>query len=257
MPRLHVEQLALWKRSGFLHVPGLLDAPRTQALQTWIDEIATDEVTGFRHHDEETRTGVRRCRTEDLVDHHIGLDELLRRGTIPDITAELVGEPVLLYKEKVNYKPPGGAGFHPHQDAAAYRFISKHVTCMIAVDPATRESGCLELAAGRFNELLPPDETGCIAEHAATALAWTAVEMEPGDALWFHSRAPHRSPSNGSSQSRRALFATYNAASEGDARARYYADRERQLREGGATTGRISTIGHFAGRTAPVETETP
>ena len=38
----------------------------------------------------------------------------------------------MLYEEKVNHEAPGGAGYAPHQDARAYRFVDRHVcpTCM-------------------------------------------------------------------------------------------------------------------------------
>ena len=62
----------------------------------------------------------------------------------------------MLYKEKVNYKHPGGAGFAPHQGAPAYRFVDHHVSCMVPLDPATEASGCLWVAAGHDRGLPTP-----------------------------------------------------------------------------------------------------
>jgi 2-aminoethylphosphonate dioxygenase len=66
---------------------------------------------------------------------------------------------------------------------------------------------------------------------------------------------PHRSGPNRTAHPRRALYLTYNAASEGNLRQAYYDDRERQLAQRSASTtgektARISTIGHFLGERA-------
>ena len=69
--------------------------------------------------------------------------------------------------------------------------------------------------------------------------------MRAGDALWFHSRTPHRSAANSSSEDRRAIFPTYNALREGDLRDAYYRQKSLEFAEMGAA--RVSLIGDFEG----------
>ena len=45
------------------------------------------------------------------------------------------------------------------------------------------------------------------------------------DAIFFNSYTPHRSGPNMTNNRRRVLYVTYNAASEGDHRREYYADK--------------------------------
>jgi ectoine hydroxylase-related dioxygenase (phytanoyl-CoA dioxygenase family) len=177
---------------------------------------------------------------------------LLTEGPIVEMASELLGQPAVLFKEKINYKHPGGAGFAAHQDQVAYPQITRSVTCLLAVDAAGADNGCLEFAAGGHEVLLTPDSEGCIPRHVAAALSWTATPVEAGSLVWFHGLAPHRSGPNRTSRSRRAVYVTYNARSEGDARAAYYADKRRVLKAAppGARE-RISLIGHFQGRPAP------
>ena len=113
-----------------------------------------------------------------------------------DTASALLGEPAVLYKEKINYKLAGGAGYTAHQDAPAYRFVEQHISCMVAIDDATLDNGCLEVASGMHAAVLPMDETGCIRDDVASALQWTPVELRAGQTLWFHSRTPHRSGPN-------------------------------------------------------------
>jgi len=51
------------------------------------------------------------------------------------------------------------------------------------------------------------------------------VPTAPGDVLFFDSYAPHASKPNLTRDQRRILYLTYNLASDGDHRARYYADK--------------------------------
>jgi hypothetical protein len=220
-------------------------------LRSWVDEVAAwpDGAGPWLHHRELTETGPQLCRTENFVPFHDGLRALLTTGGMIDTASALLGEPAVLYKEKVNYKLPGGAGYAPHQDAPAYRFVQTHVSCMVAVDDATIDNGCLEVASGQHHELLPTDAAGCIRADVVAALEWRPVEVRAGETLWFHSRTPHRSGPNLGATPRRALYPTYNALREGDLRAAYYAQKRSELEVAGDSDRvAVSLIGDFQGR---------
>lgn len=254
---LDEQQIAAWRRDGFLHAPNLLDRDIAAKLDSWIAELAASDHAEILQHHEMTDAGPQLARTENFATLHSGLGALVREGRVLAAGAELADEPIVLYKEKVNYKLPGGAGFAPHQDATAYKFVDTHLTCMIAIDDATVENGCLELAAGQHGELLPDNGDGCLTSEIEAQLEWKFVEMAAGDVLWFHSRTPHRSGPNRSAGPRRALFLTYNAASEGDLRSAYYADKIARLQNlADGEHARVSTIGHFQGREVS-DNETP
>jgi hypothetical protein len=216
------------------------------AVVAWVEEVAAwpDGGGEWLHHRELTDHGPQLCRTENFVPFHEGLRALLTTGTMLATASALLGQPAVLYKEKINYKLPGGAGYSPHQDAPAYRFVDIHVSCMVAVDDALVGNGCLEVVSGRHHELLPTDDTGCIRPDVAAAMDWAAVEVRAGETLWFHSRTPHRSGPNLGATPRRALYPTYNALAEGDLRAAYYEQKRAELGDRAA----VSLIGDFQGR---------
>jgi len=229
-----------------------LDADGVEDLRRWIDEVAAwpDDAGDWLHHRELTDDGPRLCRSENFTPFHDGLRALLTTGPMLDTASALLGEPAVLYKEKVNYKLPGGAGYAPHQDAPAYPFVAAHVSCMIAVDDATVDNGCLEVVSGRHYDVLPMDDVGCVRADVVEQLDWAAVEVRAGETLWFHSRTPHRSGPNTSTTARRALYPTYNALSEGDLREDYYCEKLAEFAKrsaGGSHTG-VSLIGDFQGR---------
>ncbi len=93
-------------------------------------------------------------------------------------------------------------------------------SAFIAVDPATRENGCMQVLKGshhlgRIDHVLTGDQAGADLERVHEAekrLELVHVEMEPGDVLFFHANLLHRSDQNRSENPRWAMICCYNAA---------------------------------------------
>ena len=243
-----------WERTGFLRVEGFLRDRALVDVREWVGEVEAWPAGAGEcfQHDEMTDRGPRRARSENFALAHPGLRPLLTQGALVRMASDLLGEPAVLYKEKINYKHPGGGGYAAHQDARGYPNVTRTITCLLAVDDATPKNGCLELAAGYHTALLPSDAEACVPAELAATLAWTPVPLAAGDLLWFHCLAPHRSGPNRSATPRRGLYLTYNALAEGDLRAAYYAGKREAFAKLGHRTGtgaeRLSLVGHFRGR---------
>jgi hypothetical protein len=241
-----------FEADGYVVLRQALAPARVAEIAGWVDEVAgwSDGSGPGLHHFEQTDDGPALARSEDLIGHHDGLRALLTEGPLPEQAGELLGEPAVLYKEKVNYKQPGGAGFAPHQDAPAYRFVDFHVSCMLPLEPATEASGCLWVADGRPREVLAMDGLRGLAPEVVAGFEWQPVELAPGDLLWFDSYVPHRSDTNVTAVARRALYLTYNAASAGDFRTTYYEDKEATFADldGEGDRARLSITDDFLGR---------
>jgi ectoine hydroxylase-related dioxygenase (phytanoyl-CoA dioxygenase family) len=241
---------------GWLVLREAVDPVELGRIEAGVGKVAAWAANGGPglHHFEQTDTGAVLARSEDFVSHDESLRRFICDGLISAVLADLFGEPAVLFKEKINYKHPGGGGFAPHQDATAYRFVDHHISCMAPLDPATVASGCLYVAPGFTRGQLPTDERGRIEETSAAALDWAPVLLEPGDLLFFDSYTPHYSETNTTSRSRRAAYLTYNAASRGDFRAQYYADKSAEFAAAGddfdGERVRISISDDFLGRPA-------
>ena len=247
------EAVAHFNETGWL-LTSTLDADGVEELRSWVDAIAEWGDDGeWLHHREMTDEGPKLCRSENIIPFHEGMRNLLTGGALLADASALLGETAVLYKEKINYKLPGGAGYAPHQDAPAYPFVASHVSCMVAIDDSTAANGCLEVVSGMHREILPMDEVGCVRADVVAEMEWHTVEVAAGQTLWFHSRTPHRSGPNNSPASRRALYPTYNALSEGDLREAYYREKLDAFATGDGVGGhvQVSLIGDFQGR--PVE----
>ena len=247
------DQQAFFAEHGYLVLRGVLPREQVVALQAAVGRFERYAIMGTpgMHHFEQTEASVRLARSEDLIPHDDVLRDFICAGDLVAWLGELFGEDAVLYKEKVNYKHPGGGGFAPHQDAPAYRFVDHHISAMVPLDAATVASGCLYVASGHTRGTLP-NARGRIEPEVAATLTWSPVEVFPGDVLIFDSYAPHRSETNTTDHPRRALYLTYNARSGGDHRARYYADKKAEFAAADGTFGgdrvRISVNDDFEGK---------
>lgn len=252
---LTAAQRAAFARDGWLVLRGALSADQVAQVTAWVEQVdAWARVDGpGMHHFEQTSQGPALARSEDWVPHHPALARFVCDDAVIRWVGELLGEPAVLYKEKINHKHPGGAGFAPHQDAPAYRFVDHHISVMVPVDPATQRSGGLSFARG-FEQGRMPETRGRLDDSVVAALAWQPVDAQPGDVVLFDSYAPHRSGTNHSDRARRTLYLTYNAASAGDLRERYYADKRAEFSAAGHSfdgeRARISVNDDFLGKPA-------
>ncbi len=148
---------------------------------------------------------------------------VVRSERVAGNMAKLLGDEVYHYHHKMMLKEPyvGGA-WEWHQDYGYwYDFGCLYPdmgSCFIAVDPATRANGCLQVLPrshhlGRINHMKIGGQTGADPERVAAAierLPIVHVEMQPGDALFFHGNLLHRSDQNTSPNPRWSLICCYN-----------------------------------------------
>ena len=63
----------------------------------------------------------RLSRLEAFYDHHEGLKKVIE-GKVGKAVGDLIEEEAVIYKEKINFKYPGGTGYTAHQDGPAGYF---------------------------------------------------------------------------------------------------------------------------------------
>lgn len=231
LPVLDVAGLEVFARDGFVVVPGMVSRRRMAEISRWTDEIVSwPEVPG-RHmvyREDSLIDSSRRVlsRIENFCPHHSGFDALLAGGSVLQCVSQLFGEPAVLFKDKINFKEPGGDGFKAHQDVQAgwSDYAPLHITMLLSIDDATKDNGCLELAPGRHKEGLLGNMWEPLTE---TGIEYRSCPTESGDVVFFDSYVPHQSGPNLSPRKRRVLYVTYNRLADGDQRKRYFAEKRR------------------------------
>ena len=230
---LSQEQIEQFHRDGFLVVRGMYNSDEMKDIERWTSEVAgSPEKPGhyMMYFESSKQDGSRIIsRIEDFVSFHEGFARLITRRRMQQAVSDLFGESAVLFKDKINFKLPGGDGFKEHQDVQAGwdDYGKLHITAMIAIDETNAENGSVEMIPGMHKQGLLGKMWAPLTDTDTSNASYQPVHCQPGDAVFFDSYAPHRSLPNKTDQARRVLYITFNATSDGDQRAQYYADKRK------------------------------
>jgi ectoine hydroxylase-related dioxygenase (phytanoyl-CoA dioxygenase family) len=228
---LSKQQIEQFHRDGFLFVRALYSADEMKEISQWTDEVAgSPEKAGhyMMYFESSKQDGSRIIsRIEDFVSFHAGFAELITSRRMSQAVSDLFGEKAVLFKDKINFKLPGGDGFKEHQDVQAGwdDYADLHITVLIAIDETNTEKGSVEMIPGMHKQGLLGEMWEPLTDSDTNDADYVPVHCQPGDAVFFDSYTPHRSMPNKSNQARRVLYITFNGVSEGDHRVKYYADK--------------------------------
>jgi hypothetical protein len=218
--------------TGWLVRRNFFDAHETAKIAQWTDEVtAMPEVPGKQmvYYEPSLIDPAKRViqRIENFCPYHERFDALVRGSRLVRTVSQLLGAPSCLFKEKINYKMAGGAGFEPHQDQQAgwSRYAPIFVTALVCIDHANLANGCLEMPTVRRLSGLIGEEWRPLTAEEMASFELVPVETVPGDVIFFDSYVPHASKPNLTSDARRILYLTYNRLSDGDYRAQYFAEK--------------------------------
>lgn len=230
------QQIAEFRQRGFIIVKGFFDREVMRRLEAWLEELAhkqpapEEEAKYYETSPIHGRPVLVRMENA-LGPHNAEMTQLLTGGDTEACLTQLLGEAPLLFKDKVNYKPPGGRADKLHQDQAAgwNAYADFFVTLAIVVDPNRRETAALSfLQTGNYEKRLMGPEWKPLSDQDppySPAGDYMLVEADPGDVIFFDSYVPHGSPANTSDRQRRNHYITFNRRSDGDQRMRYYRDK--------------------------------
>lgn len=208
---------------GFLLVSELFDSTEIDLLRTITRARHADAANSASRRD--GQGGAVRLAVENELGDDIA-SAFVRCRRIVDPVERFLGGEVYHYHHKMILKEPRtGGAWEWHQDYGYWYnngcLFPDLASCMIAVDRATKENGCLQVLRGshrmgRINHGKIGDQTGADIEHVNAALERLELvhcEMEPGSAIFFHANLLHCSAQNRSADPRWALICCYNRAS--------------------------------------------
>jgi ectoine hydroxylase len=205
---------------GFIIIRGLLSAEETDLLGRIArrDKQLAESAYGRKDASGQNVTLALRNELSDDI-----YSAIARSRRVVGRMSEYLGDEVYHYHHKLILKEPRvGGAWEWHQDYGYWYhngcLLPDMGSCMIAIDRATRENGCLQVlrgshAIGRIDHGKTGDQTGADLERVEVAkqrFELVFVELEPGDAVFFHANLLHRSDQNTSDNARWALICCYN-----------------------------------------------
>src|SRR5579859_3545467 len=222
-PTLTPEQLRIFDEQGYLVIRGALPADEVRLLLDTFTEMHTQgPVPGFFEPKplEEANGDMLKVYPRVMHPHRfnaIALRYLLDQR-LWTILADLFGEEPLAAQSMLYFKPAGARGQALHQDN--FYLKVEPGTCIaawVALDPAERENGGLEVVPGTHKmDIFCPEQADATVSFTKEyvpvppGLEKVPVDLAPGDVLFFNGQLVHGSPPNNSrDRFRRAFICHY------------------------------------------------
>lgn len=215
-------QLESYHQDGFLIVRELF-SPEEIAL---LYSVATDDTVTGNSFDLNDQDGKKTKLTLWFTagDDSFGLMSRCER-MIQSVQRLLGPGEVCHFHSKIMQKQPRvGGAWEWHQDYGywyknQFMFPDKLISVMVALTPAKKENGCLQVIKGshklgRVNHGFAGEQVGAdmvMVNNALQTMELVYCELEPGDALFFHSNLLHRSEANLSDSPRWSIIACYSS----------------------------------------------
>ncbi|MEZ6092438.1 MAG: phytanoyl-CoA dioxygenase family protein [Pirellulaceae bacterium] len=217
------DQREQFDRDGYLIVPGLFDTEEIEVIEKVSRQDREMELAATSRSDAsggQTVLAVRDSLGDDVF------SAIARCQRVAGSMQTLMGEEIYHYHHKLMLKEPRvGGAWEWHQDYGYWYnygcLFPRMASCYIAIDRAGKDNGCLQVIPGsqhlgRLEHGKVGGQTGADesrVQQILKRLPLVYVEMNPGDALFFHGNVLHRSDQNRSEHSRWSLICCYNARS--------------------------------------------
>jgi len=211
-----------FERDGYIILPGLLDGYELAEVEKALKEDESVVKHAFELNDSQglkSRLSLWNQPGEDIT----GM--IARCHKVASTMEDLLGGEVYHYHTKLMMKEAKtGGAFVWHQDYGYWYnngcMTPNMGTVFIAIDQCLKINGCLQVLKGshhlgRIDHLRIGGQTGADLERVDQAMKMfelVYVELQPGDALFFHSNLLHKSDQNVSDLRRYAFLIAYNRA---------------------------------------------
>jgi len=217
------EQISQFDRDGFILCRGLFDAAEIELLRRSAKEDKALDDHSFGRADGEGGT-VRLSLWNHPGQGVYGAFARCER-LVGDVELLLRDEAYHYHSKMIMKDARVGGAWAWHQDYGYWYgngvLTPNLVSAFIAVDPATKANGCLQVIrgshhCGRIHHQLTGEQAGADPERVTEILKRNElvyVEMQPGDVLFFHSNLLHRSDQNRSEHPRWSMICCFNARS--------------------------------------------
>lgn len=224
--KLSPDQIRAYHQDGYIIVRSFFNEAEAGKLYN----VAThDEVLTNHAFDLNDTTGKRTKLTLWYVPGNDVYGKLVRTERMMNAVHDLLGntsEVCHFHSKLMQKEPKVGGAWEWHQDYGywyknGFLFPEQLISVMVALTEATVENGCLQVIKGshkigRVEHLFAGEQQGADMDYVNDALKQMElvyVELNPGDALFFHSNLLHRSEANNSDRPRWSFISCYNLTS--------------------------------------------
>ena len=217
---LRPQDIAFFRDNGYLAVPQLVAPDAVAGMVGAVDRIlrAGTLLAQVAELEPADNKVLRRIWSPSKKDS--AFREVQEDPRILDRLEGMIGPDIIFHHSKLNMKGPRvGSAVEWHQDMSYYPHTnSKLVACLIYLDEATEDNGCLHVLQGSHKAGVYDHTEGGFfrgrvsMENLPGGLEEVPLPGAPGTGIFLHCKVLHRSAPNSSNRQRRCFIPAYRAA---------------------------------------------
>jgi len=238
-----------YKKDGFIIIRNFINK---EIIKNIKDEIDNNKKTNKFFYYEKIKKKRKLRRIEKISDFSKGSKNLICSKKMLNTISLIENNKHELFKDKLNFKYPGGEGYTPHIDGHFLwkdksnksqkgwkKYSDNFINLVLPLEKTTKKNGCLYVAkkndtlriGKNFNEIAKKMTltTPNIQRKDFKKFKFYPIELDVGDILLFNWKCAHHSKKNISKNSRMIFYATYykknNLSKKNTIRLKYYKDK--------------------------------
>jgi ectoine hydroxylase-related dioxygenase (phytanoyl-CoA dioxygenase family) len=221
------KNINFYKKYGYLKLKNFINSNEINSCLKSALYIKKKSINGINKYTEKRIDGLNRSiliRAENFYKKNNNLSKIIENKHILTVLERLFNNKPLLFKEKINYKPPGSRADMLHQDSQAgwNKYCKRFISVLIPLEKSTLNNGCLQFdISGNNHKRLASKAMRPLELNELVAPKFKYFKLNPGDIIFFNNYIPHKSDPNLGKKSRIQLYLTYNNSADGDFRKKY------------------------------------
>ena len=256
MKNAHYNKTILnYKKNGWVIVKNFFKKKDIQNIKNQILNKISNTRKSKNFYYEKINNYKKLRRIEGISDFSAVSKKIIYSNRILKLIKDIKKKEFDLFKDKLNFKYPGGKGYLPHIDGHFFwkdknnkiqngwkKYADDFVNLVIPLEKSDKKNGCLYLAQKKniknlgnsFNKITKKMSMGTpnIKLRDKKKFNYTAAELEKGDICLFDWKCAHFSKNNNSNKSRMIFYATYYKKNgKNNIRNNYYLDKQSSLND--------------------------
>ncbi len=234
----------VYKKFGFCIIENFFEKKIIRNIKRELNLKTKNKNNKFLYY-EQINNKKKLRRIEKVSNFSSNCMKILNSKKIFEFLHKLENKKFGLFKDKLNFKYPGGAGYLPHFDGhfiwkdknnynqkGWHKYSNNFISLVIPLEKTFKKNGCLYIAKklkNNFKQIIAKleKENFTIKKNYLKRMKFYPIELNEGDVCFFNWKCAHFSKKNNSKNSRMIFYSTYyRKNNQSNIRRKYYIDKK-------------------------------
>ena len=208
---LKKEQIRQFKNIGMLQINNFLNESELKIFRNEVKLLSKSNNKKIAKYYQENYLGTRNdlFRIEHFYESSPKFKSLIKSSKVKKIVNNLIGNKAVLFKEKINIKPPFSREDRLHQDVLGdwLKYSSNFITFLVSLVDTNKQNGNLIFDISGNNKSKSLGKNFKVLKiQDLKSPNFKNLPLKSGDAVFFNGYIPHKSLKNNTAQSRKQIF---------------------------------------------------